>query len=180
MFNELKRFVMNHDLKKNQRTLIREKHFFNFNTAQKIAVLFTFTDNIKNNIHDLIDYFQTKKIEISTLCYYDEKTFPENFITDYPMHFFCKKNVNWYGKPTDEEVVKFIKTPFDILIDFNLTAKPVIKYINILSVAKMKVGRSSYPDNPYDFILSTGEKVDHDLFVKELKHYLQTIDMKND
>jgi hypothetical protein len=88
--------------------------------------------------------------------------------------------VNWYGRPLSNEVFEFIKKPFDILIDFTLNDVVVLHYIAALSVAKMKIGRRLYPDNPYDFVLSTGTQVDHHLFVEQLKHYMVTIDMKND
>jgi hypothetical protein len=160
--------------------LSRRKCFFNFNNAEKIGILYTCRAEVDIAVHDLINYFKSRNIKVEVLCYYNEKELPEDFVKHPLVNVFCKRDVTWYGRPLPGHVFDFIKTPFDILIDFDLDDVPVINYIVALSVAKMKVGRHSYYGNPYDFVLSTGDKIDHRLFVEQLKHYMVTIDMKND
>jgi hypothetical protein len=160
--------------------LFRQRCFFNFNNAKKIGILFTYHKEVNGEAYRLIDYFRSRGMEVKALCYYNGKDFPESFVT-YPLvDAFCKRDVNWYGRPLLDKVFDFIKTPFDILIDFDLVNMPVTNYVVTLSVAKMKVGRRASSENPYEFVLSTGDKIDHHLFVEQLKHYMLTIDMKND
>ncbi|MDR0692727.1 MAG: hypothetical protein LBF69_06795 [Prevotellaceae bacterium] len=180
MYKTVKRFALRYNLKKHLRALPRRKRFFNFNTAKKIGILFAYQKEMNEEVYNLIEYFKSKNIKVDVLCYYNEKEFPENFVMRPPANVFCRRDVNWYGRPLLDHVFEFIKTPFDILIDFNLNDAPVTNYIVTLSVAKMKVGRNAYPGNSYDFVLSTVDKIDHHLFVEQLKHYMVTIDMKND
>jgi hypothetical protein len=180
MYKAIKRCALKYNLKKYLRVLSRSKHFFNFNNAEKIGILFTYQEEVNNAVYNLMDYFKSRNIRVNALCYYDQKEFSEDFVLRPAVDVFCKRNVNWYGRPLVDKVFDFIKTPFDILIDFDLDSIPATHYIATLSVASMKVGQRSYCDNPYDFVLSTVDKVDHHLFVEQLKHYMVTIDMKND
>jgi hypothetical protein len=180
MYKIIKRYALKYSLKKHLRVLFRQRSFFNFSNAKKIGILFTCQKGVNEEVYSLIEYFKSRGTKVSALCYYNEKEFPKGFET-YPLvNAFCKRDVNWYGRPLLDKVFEFIKTPFDILIDFDLNDVSVTNYIVTLSVAKMKVGRRSYDDSPYDFVLSTGDKIDHHLFVEQLKHYMLTIDMKND
>jgi hypothetical protein len=180
MYKTIKRYALKYSLKKYLRVLPRQKFFFNFNNAGKIGILYTYRKEVDEAVRELMTYFKSRNIKVDALCYHDEKEFPASFVTHSHINIFCKREVNWYGRPLLSHVFEFIKTPFDILIDFDLDSMPVINYIVTLSVAKMKVGRCAYCGNPYDFVLSTGEKIDHRLFVEQLKHYMVTIDMKND
>ncbi|MDR3181045.1 MAG: hypothetical protein LBT61_03840 [Prevotellaceae bacterium] len=180
MYKTIKRYALKYSLKKHLRVLSRHKYFFNFNNAEKIGIVYTYRKGVGEAVRSLMDYFKSRNIKVDVLCYYNEKEIPEGFVTSPRVNVFCKRDVNWYGRPLLGHVFEFIKTPFDILIDFDLDNTPVTNYIVTLSVAKMKAGRSAYNGNPYDFVLSTGDKIDHLLFVEQLKHYMLTIDMKND
>jgi hypothetical protein len=180
MYKAIKRYALKYNLKKHLRVLSRQRHFFNFNNAKKIGILFMYRKELNEAVYNLMDYFKSKNIEVNALCYYNEKEFPGNFVAPPLVNAFCKRDVNWYGRPLLDKIFEFIKTPFDILIDFDLNDTPVINYIATLSLSKMKVGRHSSSGNPYDFVLSTVDKIDHHLFVEQLKHYMVTIDMKND
>ncbi|MDR2448572.1 MAG: hypothetical protein LBD52_01255 [Prevotellaceae bacterium] len=180
MYKTIKRYALKYSLKKHLRVLPRHKYFFNFNNAKKIGILFAYQKEVNEAVYNLMDYFKSRGTQVNALCYYNEKEFPEDFVIRPLVNVFCKRDVNWYGRPLLDHVHEFIKMPFDILIDFDLDNVPVTNYIVTLSVAKMKVGRGSYPGNPYDFVLSTVDKIDHHLFVEQLKHYMVTIDMKND
>jgi hypothetical protein len=180
MYKTIKRYALKHSLRKHLRVLSRHKHFFNFNNAEKIGIVYTCQEEVDEAVCSLMTYFKSRNIKVNVLCYYNEKEFPKGLAMRPPVDVFCKRDVNWYGRPLLDRVFEFIKTPFDILIDFDLSKASVINYIVTLSVAKMKVGRLAYCDNPYDFVLSTVDKVDHHFFVDQLKHYMVTIDMKND
>jgi hypothetical protein len=179
MYKTIKRYALKYSLKKHLREFSRHKHFFNFNNAKKIGIVFTYRKEVDDAVQRLVNYFQSRDIEVNVLCYYDEKEIPAKVTPSY-MKAICKRDVSWYGRPLLDYVHEFIRTPFDILIDLDLDDFPVINYIVTLSVAKMKAGRRSYCGNPYDFVLSMVGKIDHHLFVEQLKHYLLTIDMKND
>jgi hypothetical protein len=180
MYKTIKRYALKYSLKRHLRALPRHKYFSNFHNAEKIGIVFTYRKEVSKAVRHLVSYFRSRDIKVNVLCYYGEKEIPAELIAPSYMNVFCTRDVNWYGRPLLDHVQEFIKTPFDILIDFDLNDAPVINYITALSVAKMKAGRRSYCGNPYDFVLSTGDEIDHHLFVEQLKHYMLTIDMKND
>ena len=68
--------------------------------------------------------------------------------------FFCKSDLNWYGRPTNE-VQQFIESDFDILIDLELEPVLALKYILKSSNAKMKVGPEQI-DFPSDYDINIG------------------------
>jgi hypothetical protein len=180
MYKIIKRSALKYSLKKHLRVLVRHKYFSNFNNAKKIGIVFTYRKEVDEAVQHLVNYFRSRDIKVDVLCYYNEKEIPAELVTHSYMKVIGKRDVSWYGRPLLDHVHEFIRTPFDILIDFDLDDFPVINYIVTLSVAKMKVGRRSYCGNPYDFVLSMVDKIDHHLFVEQLKHYMLTIDMKND
>ncbi len=178
MFKSFKQYIANRDIRKSLPSHHRFASFVSFNTAKTVGILYTFDSETEKAVEDLIAYLSTKYISCRTVIYYPEKKMPEDFTMIPARQYFCKSAVNWYGKPIPSEILYFTEQEFDILIDFNLKKIPAEHYLSSLSVAHMKVGRTAYPDNPYDFVLSTKEQESPALFVEELKHYLLTIDMR--
>ena len=178
MLKSLKKWNIKRDLRRQMKLHKRNKGFFNFNTAKTVGIIFMYDPLVLQAVETLKEFLATKNIQCKVLAYYSGKKIPaELVVTPYIRHF-GKQEVNWYGKCISDEANLFLKQDFDILIDFSTINIPVMQYLPMFSMAKMKVGRLSYPDNPYDFILSDGSATP-DIFVEGLKHYLLTIDMKN-
>jgi hypothetical protein len=179
MFKALKRVILKRDLKKRERISPCTKVFSNFNTAKTVGIVFPYDAATGEAVELLIGFLATRGIDVKTLGYSHSKVIPSDFPASLTP-VFCKWDVSRFGRPTSDAASDFMRTPFDIYIDFTLTDIPVMQYIAALSMAKMKVGRWSYAGNPYDFVLSLPGNADADSFVAQLKHYMVTINMKND
>ncbi len=171
--------MIKYDLRKLQKVRKRSPRFFNFNTAKTVGVLFTYDPETEKAVEALMTFVSKNYISGRAIGYYPDKKLPENLTSSPLRQYFCKPDVNWYGKCVNPEAVSFVEQEFDILVDFNLTDEPVMHYLAKLSMSRMKVGRRAYPGNPYDFILSTGEQLSPKVFEEELERYLLTIDMRN-
>ncbi len=171
--------MIKYDLRKSLKVRRRSPGFFNFNTAKTVGILYTYDPETDKAVEALMAFVSKNYISSRAIGYYPDKKMPENLSSSPLRQYFCKVDVNWYGKCISPEAVNFTEQEFDILIDFNLADHPVMHYLAELSMARMKVGRRAYTGNPYDFILSTGEQFSPKVFTEELEHYLLTIDMRN-
>jgi len=178
MFKGIKEWAFRRCLRRKIKTHKRTKGFFNFNTAKTVGLIFVYEPSVLQAIKELRAFLKTKRIHCKALSFYLNKEVPIELVDNRYIRYFGKHEVNWYGKCLSAEANVFIKQDFDILIDFSTKTNPVMHYLTMLSRAKMKLGRLSYPDHPYDFVLSDGMAAPN-IFMKEVKHYLLTIDMKS-
>ncbi len=176
MLNAIKKWALKRELRKRMMSRKRNAAFFNFHTAKTVGIIFVYDAASIQALQDLTAFLTSRNIECNALCYYLEKEQPATTAPE--LQFFGKREVNWLGKCLSPAAGDFIGRPFDILIDFTVTPVPPVRYLSVLSLAKMKVGRKNYPGHPYDFVLASGNAATA-LFVEDLKHYLLTIDMKN-
>ncbi len=178
MFGGIKQRIGNHVLKKQRKLLTCKRHFHNFETAKSIGLLYPYSPALDGEINKLIKFFTEKHIKVQALTFSPAPTIPQAFVSTINKAIFCKEQLNWYKKPVAPEVDKFIKDPFDILIDFSHELLYPLQYIITLSHAAMRVGKLSYSNNPYEFILSVPEISDNKFFIEQLKHYLSSIQIK--
>jgi hypothetical protein len=178
MLKAIKKWAVKRSLRKSMKMRKRSKGFFNFNTAKTVGIIFVYDLSVLQAVEELRSFLQAKNIQCKALAYYSGKDVPSKLVDNPYIRYFGKQEVNWYGKCLSAEANVFINQNFDILIDFTTTNISFMHQLRLLSLAKMKVGRRSYPDHPYDFILSDGNAMPN-FFVEELKHYLLTIDMIN-
>lgn len=176
MLKAIKKGLLNKALRKKMKACKCAKGFFNFNTAKTVGILFAYDHSIIQVVEDLKEFLAKKNIQCKALAYYSGKEVPVALIDNPYIRYFGKHEVNWYGKCLSAEANVFINQVYDILIDFSIATTPVLHYLRMLSLAKMKTGRLSYPGHPYDFVLSAGS-ANPKLFADELKHYLLTIEM---
>lgn len=100
----------------------------------------------------------------------DSKRTPSYLVKKLDSGFFCKSDLNWYGKPV-AEIDAFTNVEFDILIDLELDPILPLKHVLRMSKAHMKVGPSQkgWDLKDYDVIIgqTTSEETDPMLVWKE-------------
>lgn len=178
MFGGIKKSIGRRALKRQCRQQQSERKFHNFNTAKSVGILYLYSTATDNDIHMLTKFLTERNIKVQALAYSPESTPPQSFVTTINKRLFYKEQLNWFGKPVSGEVDNFIRSNFDILIDFGNAPCYPMQYVATLSCAQMRVGKVAYPGNPYEFILSIPEQGDNKFFIEQLKHYLLSIQIK--
>lgn len=129
--------------------------------------------DVENNaLTRLKGVIKNNRIETKMLIYYPQNKLPDNVISSPNKILFSDKETTWIGRPKLTEVQDFLNEEFDLLIDMSSDECFPLHYAAVFSKAAFKVGRMSYPDSPYDFLLMGEEHADDEKFIKDLELYL--------
>ena len=166
------RYVLHKKLK----TLRRFKKVHNLKSAKYIGILFDATDEKHfDHIQDFYKFLRLMGIEVKVLGFVNDRDVPDKYLFKKDFFFFFRKSLNWYKKPVNDEVERFIHEKFDILIDLSLENHFAFGYIVGLSPAQFKVGRVTTEPSYYDFMINIQKKKEVYYFIEQTKHYLEVI-----
>ncbi len=176
MCRVIKRKVGYYHIWKNRRNQRRKKQVFNLKTAKSIGILFDATvtetfDAVREFYHDL----KKNGRSVTVLGFVNDKEVPGHYLFKKDFIMFCRKMLNWYGKPVAPDVLVFIKCPFDILIDLTMTDHFVFDYITGSSPARFKVGRFREKRAYADMMIHLEENTSLEHFIELVSGYLETI-----
>ena len=161
-----------------RKSLKRKMGFSNFDTIKTVGVIVHYQLDIENAaINKILAYFKEKGIKVDILVYYPDKKLPANVNAREGMVLFAEGDSNWFGKPNKPEINDFINKEFGLLIDLSLKHIFSLQYIIESSKSAFKVGRISYDDSPYDFVL-LGDENNDSKYVDDLFNYLAKIEKR--
>lgn len=167
-------------LRSKLKKLKRERGVFNFDNAKTVGLVFNATKQESFDIaNEFVKFLELKTITVKTLGFVDSKEVLEFYRETVNTKYFSKKNLNWFGKPKNENVDKFINQNFDILIDLSLIDEYPIVYISALSKAKFKVGRLTGKEEYLDFMIDISKKPEYKYLIEQIKHYLLSLNKNN-
>jgi hypothetical protein len=139
--------------------------------ARNIGVLFNAQDIQVNDV--ILKFCQQLKAahkEVQLLGYMPKREF--GFV--YPFPFITDKDTTWYGKPGGGTSGYFMRTPFDLMINFSTEELLPLEYITATSGAKFRVGFQPDADiSNYDLILIPKENKDISNLIQNLETYLK-------
>lgn len=170
VFYRLKRFVLFFFLRiKKTKNIDRQP--VSLSDAKNIGVLFYAQDIHQNDI--ILNFIQRLKAmqkDVQLLGYMPKREF--GFV--YPFPFITDKDTNWYGKPGGGTSGYFMKTPFDLIINFSTEEQLPLEYITATSGAKFRVGFQPEAEiSNYDLILIPKENKDMSKLIQNLETYLK-------
>lgn len=87
------------------------------------------------------------------VAYIDDKAVPYFCLEQLTADYFCRKDLNWYGKPVMVQVNDFMAMDFDLLIDFTDDFYLPVYTILQLSKAKMITGANNHYRELYDLFI---------------------------
>ncbi len=165
-------YILNKKVKK----IKRNRNVYNLNNAKNIGVIYNAThqENYEIAKKFILDITNQNNNVIS-LGFVDSKEVLNFYKKNEHTQFFSRKNLNWYGKPNNPFIEKFISQEFDILIDLSVINDYPIQYITALSLAKFKVGKFKNKNSYYDFMIDINDKQDIKLLTEQINHYLKII-----
>lgn len=179
MFHKFKLKVGHRKLRKSLRGVTRNRLVYNLDSARYVGILFNATaKDMYNPIRAFSNELEGRGINVEMLAFYGGKELPASYISNKKMHFFTKKELNWYKKPKDPAVDEFVEKEFDILIDLSMEEVFPLQWIATLSRAKFKVGNLSYYGTPNDLIINIKPSEDIEYLLSQVKHYLELINNK--
>jgi len=174
-FDKIKHRIGLSVLKKSRKTNRRLPKFHNFDSAKHVNILFDARTEqkfklIKNFIKELEDSGKF----VSALGYVDKEQDMGVMLYKKDVNFFSPKQLNWYGKPTDETVKAFVIDKPDILFNLCMDENFAVKFITAASKADFII--SGIKDDPYaDFIVDVSGKNEPDYLLSQIKYYLRII-----
>ena len=177
---KIKLFFLNRAIKKELRKVNRKVQIFNLDQAKSIGVVYGgSTENDFSRAAGLIRHLNAQEKMVKSIGLVKHKEKPHYLPPKLSYNYITLADLNWFGKPQGEFVNDFIKYPFDILINLDLTLDDRLRYVVSLSNAKFKIGlyNEDYKDI-YDFMLEGIEANKVSLFIKELLHYLEIFNKK--
>lgn len=166
-------------LKKELRALKRTSLLSNFDTAATAGFIFDAADREKYQLSkEFIEFAEKKNIRIFGIAFASKSDQIAYFPYKNGVNYFGMDEVNWYGKPSNPVVKEFLKRKYDLLIDITQSDTFPIHYIFALSNAKFKITNKSTKSKYADFVLQLDNKEKLDSYIKQIKHYLEAIQIK--
>ena len=180
IFSKLRSSYGEKYLIKKSKNLIRNKHVHNFQTAKTLGILFDagIPDSLKL-VREFGKYLSDQQISCSYLGYVNSEEISSNLLFHDHINIFCKKDLDFFYRPTNPDALAFMAKKFDMLIDLNLTAHYPAKYISSLSPAVFKVGKFTKDDIDLDLMIDIHSKPDVEYLIEQIKYYVSILNNPN-
>ena len=163
-------------LRKRSASIVRHKMLHDFASAKYVGVVCSPQDEVStSHLKDFLSHLTQKGIQYSVFGYFDGNDIPENFLYWKGLDFITRKDLNFFSIPKNQIVDRFIREPFDMLINCTVTQYFPVEYISQLSVAKCKVGMMREGDSCYDLMIDIHKNCTIEYFLKNLEKYLSNI-----
>lgn len=168
----LKQRLRNYSLKKLEKQFGDNSNYSGFSKIKRIAIVFEQSESAERAVSDFVKKLTSEGKQLNMLTYIPKK---RKEILEYKaFDYFCKDDVNWYGKPKPEAVSGFTKEQYDVLITLNDKTSPV-QFITLSTKADFTVGLSSSDLSVLDLQVAKPENGDYASVFKEVDYYLRFI-----
>ncbi|MFP4060519.1 MAG: DUF6913 domain-containing protein [Bacteroidota bacterium] len=175
----MKKRIREYILKKACKQEIRSRSVSNLYDAKTIGILFDATSKDDfGKVKKLLNSLTEKGLKIFIIGFVNSKEVPDVYLIRKGFNFFCRKDLNWYGKPVVPFVDEFIKKEFDILINLDLNNTYPLHYIECLSKAHFKAGRMFPGNEDHDIMIDINLEPTLDFLISQIIHYLAEINKK--
>ncbi|MCK5823812.1 MAG: hypothetical protein KAG96_00205 [Ichthyobacteriaceae bacterium] len=149
---------------------------FNLKKVKSIGILFdNKTSNLNTLIEDLSKEFKNTGVVSIYLMGYNIDEINKVDTSGLPTIYFTDGDVGWYGKPKFKDVLNFVNTPFDLLINLANSDIWTIKFCITMSKSKFKVGDYQNNIEMYDLMLDMKESNNMATYKNILIKYLRLI-----
>ena len=171
MINHIKKHLLNRSLK--HQKVYREKVIVSLEQTHTIGMLCQISDEDSyKDVYNLFSKLHSPKRVVKLMGYIDEKTVPFFCLPQLSADYFCKKHLNWYGKPNFAHLKDFAAIDFDILIDFSRNDLAPLHYLLTVSKAKLIVGANEHAQDFYDIYFKDETNPDNFQLLKTIHNYL--------
>ena len=172
MFDFIKRYALKKHLAAN--AIERDRQVVSLRNAKSIGMICEITD--EDSYKDVFAVFSKLQTisKVQMVGYINENSVPFYCLEQLAADYFCKKNLNWYGKPDMVQIDDFVATDFDILIDFTKSNLAPIHYILTLTHASFVTGGNTFNKEYYDLLIE-GEELSNKKLLENIYVYTQKL-----
>ena len=112
MFDFIKKYALKKHLAAN--AVERDRQVVSLRSAKNIGMVCEISD--EDSYKDVFAVFSKLQTisKVQMVGYIDENAVPFYCLEQLAADYFCKKNLNWYGKPDMVQIDDFVNTDFDI------------------------------------------------------------------
>ncbi|MBK20749.1 MAG: hypothetical protein CMP63_00325 [Flavobacteriales bacterium] len=154
----------------------REVKAINIKHAQTVGIVYRAdNDESKELVERYVKFLKEYKIRCKTLGYYNLDELPRYVTPKLEFDYFLKKDLNWKLETKASEVLNFVQSEFDILIDATVNEDDVIRFVVKQSIARFKVGGAKKGLDDLDFTINLQPKEGVRQLMKGLDNYLHLI-----
>ena len=154
----------------------REVKAINIKHAQTVGIVYRAdNDESKELVERYVKFLREYKIRCKTLGYYNLDELPRYVTPKLEFDYFLKKDLNWKLETKASEVLNFVQSEFDILIDTTVNEDDVIRFVVKQSIARFKVGGAKKGGDDLDFTINLQPKEGVRQLMKGLDNYLHLI-----
>lgn len=169
-------------LKKRAIKVRRNRDFVNLSTAQTIGIVWDITnEDDLPPISDFILQMNERGIKVEVIAIFQGKLLPDKLTALRYITCLKREDLSYFYLPKTPESEKFIKAPFDLLIEITSRNFLPIRYITSLNPARCKVSSISgnTADRDYaDIIIDGGKGIETKEYLKQVVAYLELINRK--
>lgn len=173
-----KLFFHNYFLKKRLKQFKRsnKNRSLCFEEARSIGILFNATElDNRKTATKYAERLKKKGKKVKLLGFFDNQMEDENFTFEH----FNRKQLDWALRPNSEVVSKFLKQPFDFLINIDPQSSLYSEYITAFSQAHLKVGPYTELAACYDLMIDAKDKTNTWDFIKHIELLLGKTNTKH-
>jgi hypothetical protein len=148
---------------------VSEGHFDNLHN---IGLIFNASHLIQRDI--VIDFgteLRNNGKQVKILGYFDKKMEDASF----PFDYFSSNDLNFAYIPRSAVITKFIRSPFDILINLDYSGVLAIHYICAASAALFKVGPPDLENTHYDLMIEMNGEPDLRKLIRDIRLTLKKL-----
>lgn len=158
---------------KKVKSLVRQKHVHNFETAKTAGILFDAGNVIEfKHIKEFGKYLASIKIECSLIGYSDADEIKDDLLFHDKVSIFSPKDLDLFFRPAQPDALKFTGRKFDMLFDLSLEDHFPLRYILSLSPSAFKIGRFTREDSDLDLMIDIHSNPGVEFLIEQIKNYV--------
>lgn len=168
----IKQRIRNYFLKKVGKNSDASSVYPGFASVKKLAIVFE-KGGADQAVLDFVKKLKAEGKDVELLAYIPRKR--KEITEQQSYEYFCKDEVNWYGKPSAEVLSAFTKQDFDVLISLNDKVESPIQFLTMAGKANFTIGLKSSGLKILDLQVARPDGDDFSPVFKEIDFYLRFI-----
>ena len=163
-------FLLNRKFKRSN----RKRELINLNLAENIGIICHINSEEQFKLlNKLAKELTSNRRKVLLVGFVNDKEIPDYCVVAGPGYYFTQQDINWFGIPKNDYILKFMEKDLDILLDLTRDDNFTTQYIVALSKAKLKTGQQSIKKEPFlDVMIKMDNSHSMNDFITQTLHYL--------